>query len=201
MRTRGVRPRRDDRLERDRFSSLFMEELLDRPRNVPLRSPAEALGGEPLEHAVSDLAGLLDRRQLAFVFDGAQALDERAPRNRLDAVRGEGGMARVADEVGLEADRAGELRGQVLQDRALRLLELDAVDRTGGFGVAKVGEQPHTLLVDEQRGVRAREPGEVEDVRRIGDKQWLLERRAQALDASAHRAAPTRSTMNSSPSL
>src|SRR5207247_6473582 len=82
--TRGVRPGRDDRLERDGIGTLGVEELLDRPRDLPLGPAHEGLVDEPLEYAVGDLARALDRRELVGILDRTEALDEAAPRNGLD---------------------------------------------------------------------------------------------------------------------
>jgi hypothetical protein len=61
----------------------------------------------------------------------------------------------------------------------LCLLELDALDLAGALGVAEVREEPRPVGLDEDRGVRALEAREVEDVRRRRDEERLLEEAAQ----------------------
>src|SRR2546428_683288 len=57
-----------------------------------------------------------------------------------------------------------------------------------------------SIVHQEQSRIRALEPGEIEDVRRVRDEERLLERLLQSLDARIHGAAPTCWTMNSSAS-
>ena len=76
--------------------------------------------------------------------------------------------------------------GERADHAALRLHDLDAFDRARGLDVAEVGEELHALLIDEQRGVRAVEAGEIDDVLRVRDEERLLDQRAEAFDASVH---------------
>ena len=80
--------------------------------------------------------------------------------------------------------------GEVEHQRALREHRLDARDRLGGLDVAEVGEQlRRALRVDEQRRVRAVEPGQVADVDEVRDEQPL----ARAARAAGRAARLTRS--------
>jgi hypothetical protein len=179
--------------------ALAVEELRKRPGDVPFRAPDEPLLGEPLERAVGDRARTPKRVELVLVLDCAQPLDETAARHRLDRTRLERLPARVRHVVGLEADPAGEPVCEIPQQRARRLLELDAGDCARRLGIAKVGEEPHAVRLDQQRGVRALEAGQVAHAYGVRYEQRLLERRAQPLDAGVH--APRRfATINSSAS-
>ena len=200
VRPGGVRARRDDRLESEALTALVMEELLDRPGHVTLGSPDESLVNETFVDAVGDLARDLDGRQLLLVLGGSQLFDEAAARDELDGTRAERLVSPVRDVVALEADPAGQASREILQERPLRLLELDALDGACGLGVTEVAEEADPILLNEESCVRALEAEQVEDVRRVGDEEWLLERRAQPLDARVHGVAPTRSTRNSSAS-
>ena len=200
MRPGRVRPRRDDALERDTIGAFLVEELLDRPRDVELRPADEALLRKALEHAVRDLAGPPDRNELVLVLDGTQALDEAAARDGLDRSRPERLPPGVRHVVRLEADPTGQPLGEIPEQRALRFLEPDTIDRAGGFRVAKVGEQPHAVVVHEQSRVRALEPEQVVDVRGVRDQQGLLERSAQPLDSRGHDFRVPCATRNASAS-
>jgi hypothetical protein len=159
-----------------RLAALLVEQLLDRPGDIALGPADEAFVRESLEHAVGDLAGALDRGQLLFVLDGAQPFHEAAARDGLDRPVAKHFVPGVWDEVGLEADRAREASRKIFQQRAFRLFELDSLDRARSLRVAKVGEEPQAIRLDQECRVRALEAEEVEDVRRIGDEQRFLER-------------------------
>ena len=73
--------------------------------------------------------------------------------------------------------------------RPLRLHRLDALDRLRLLDVAEVGEEAHPIRLDEQRGVGAVQAGQVEDVDRVRDQQWLLEQPPQTFDPLAHAAS------------
>src|SRR5439155_15806625 len=124
----GVRARSNDDLERKRLTTLVMEGLLDRPGNVALGAAYETLPAEPLEHAIRVLAGTLDRGQLVLVLDRTQAFHEPALWYGLDRAAAKNLVAGVRDVVVLEANPAGEPAGEVLQQSAASLLELDALD-------------------------------------------------------------------------
>src|SRR5205809_7362693 len=67
-----------------------------------------------------------------------------------------------------------------------RSLELDVRHLPAGDGVAEVAEEPYSVALGEQGGVRAVEAGEVADVHGRHDEQRIVEARAQTLDALAH---------------
>jgi hypothetical protein len=62
---------------------------------------------------------------------------------------------------------------------ALGLFDLHPLDLPRAVGIAEVGEEPQTVRLDEQGGVRALETGQVEDVRRRRDEKRLLEEGAE----------------------
>ena len=128
--------------------------------------------------------------ELVLVLDRAQLLDEPVARHEVDASRVEPRVPLERKRRRLEADRPVQDLGQRLEEVTLRLDELDAVDRSRGLGVAEVREDADALGLDEERGVRALEPAEIEDVGRVGDEQRLLQPLAQAVDALAHELAP-----------
>ena len=80
---------------------------------------------------------------------------------------------------------------QVISDRA-RLHRLDALDRLRRLDVAEVGEEPHAARLDEERGVRAVEAGQVEDVDGVRDEERLLEQLLQTFDPVSHSACSFR---------
>ena len=61
-----------------------------------------------------------------------------------------------------------------------------SLDGARGLEVAEVGEEPDAVALDEERGVRAVEADEVDDVHRVRDEQRLLERLLQACKAVVH---------------
>src|SRR3954447_21695478 len=95
-------------------------------------------------------------------------------------------MLAVTDRIGLEPDRARELLGEGGVEVSLGLDELGPLDGPRGFRVTEVGEELHAVRLDEQRGIRAREARQVDDVRRRRDEQRLLQRLAQAFYALVH---------------
>ena len=103
---------------------------------------------------------------------------------RLDATVLQRLVARDGEDVRLDPDRAaGEPRREVADHGARRLLEADPVEGLRLLGVAKVREERRLAVGgDEQRGVRAREPGEVADVDPARDEERLVEERREALD-------------------
>ncbi len=164
-----------------------MQELLHPPGEVGLGLPDEvAFVDEALERDVRDLRRPADRIQLVLVLDDAQLFDEAVAGNRVDSSSVQPRVALVRERRALEADAAGEQLREGLVEVALRLDELGAFDGAGAFRVPEVGEQLDALGLDEQGRVRAREPGEVADVRRVGDEQRLLELGPQTVDAVVH---------------
>src|SRR6266511_2222868 len=87
---------------------------------------------------------------------------------------------------GFEADPAREQLRERLVEIPFRLDEVHAVDSAGALGITVVGEEPNAIRLDEERRIRALQPGEVTHVGRIGDEQRLLEPGAKALDAVVH---------------
>ena len=72
---------------------------------------------------------------------------------------------------------------------ARRRLEANAFESARLLRVAEVGvEDRLPVRIDEDGGVRAREPGQVADVDAAGDEQRLLEERGQPFEAT-HRCS------------
>src|SRR6266508_152921 len=116
VRARGVRARGDDGLEGEDLSALVVEELLNRPRDVPLRSADERFLDETLVHPVGNLAGSLDRAELFLLLDRAQLLHQTATRNRRKG-RGEprSRFARLSDPQDPSAARVWSPRTRCLR--------------------------------------------------------------------------------------
>ncbi len=126
------------------------------------------------------------------VLDRAQRLDESSDRDGVDARVDERPVAGIGKVRLLEADAPSR---EALADRGQQaprgLDERDAGDLAPALRVAEVREERRRpVRLDEQRGVRAREPREVadvrlpaEDVRRPRDEQRLVEERGKPLDA------------------
>ena len=186
MRARAVRARRDDRLERGALGAELDEERVEPPGELALRPAREPLLREPLVRLARDRSGRADRIELVLVLDRAQRFDEPAPGHELQAVGGEGLVLRVGDHVRLEADAARDVLADVGPDHAPGLDELDSLDGAAGLRVAEVAEQQRPLRLDHERGVRAREPDEVADVRPARDEQGLFQRGPQPIDPFAH---------------
>ena len=178
-----------------------MQERLEPPGELAL-GPADepAFVGEPLEGDVRDVRRAPDRRELLIVLDDTELLDEPVPGDRLDSAGVQPRVALEAQRRGLEADRPREQLGERLEEIALGLDELGALDGAGALGVAVVGEELHALLVDEQRRVRARQPGEVANVCRVGDEKRLLELGAQLLDPVVHERSASQASASWYPS-
>ena len=182
-----VRARGDVDGERHAVRVPVVEELLHAPGEIALGLTDEpTLVRQALEGVVPDLGGAPDRVQLVFVLDGAQLLDEAVARDGLDAAGMEPCIALEGDGRGLEADGARKELGECQVEIALGLDELDAVDRASALGIPKVGEEPDTILLDEERRIRALQAGEVAHIGRIRDEQRLLELFAQAIDSIVH---------------
>src|SRR5947207_635066 len=145
-----------------------------------MRSPARACGRAP--------EGL----ELAVVLDHAELLDEALTRHELDASLPQLLGERPREDVGLEAEAAREVLTEPADQRPLRLHGLDAVDAPRSLDVAEVGEEAHPVRLNEERGVRAVEAGQVADVDEIRDQQRLLEELAQPFDPASQRIASLR---------
>src|SRR5262249_32293300 len=149
-------------------------ELLHPPRQVELGSPDESLLGERRERIVRQTRDVANRRQLAVVLPRAQLLDEPAPRHERDPRIADALPAPVVEPTALEPDaRAVQPLADGVEQEALRLDELDALDRARGLGVAKVREQQRLLVADEQRRVRALQSRQVAHVDARRDEQRL----------------------------
>ncbi len=133
-----------------------------------------------------------ERLELALVLDRAQLLDEALTRHELDPALPQLLGERPREDVRLEAEAAREVLGEPPDQRALRLHRLDTLDGPCRLDVAEVGEEAHPVGLDEQRGVRAVEAGQVADVDEIRDQQRLLEELAQPFDPVAHSVASLR---------
>src|SRR5207245_3518186 len=95
MRARTGRPGADDRLEREPFAALLVEEARQIPRHLALRAADEADAGEALEDPVGDLAGAAEDLELALVLDRAERLDEAAVRDEVEPAALQGLVVRV----------------------------------------------------------------------------------------------------------
>src|SRR5713101_5587544 len=147
-----------------------MEELHEIPRDLALGAADERHLDQLLEDAIRDRARLAQCVELAHVLHGAELLD--------DAVRRHWRR--------LEADAASERLGELGDHVALRLDRLRVLDGTRGLEVAKVGEEPDAVALDEERAVRAVEADEVDDVDRVRDEERLLEQALQAGKTVVH---------------
>ena len=183
---RARRARADDRLEREAVPAFLVEELREIPGDLALGAPDERHLGQPLEDAIRDLAGAAERVELALVLHGAELLDEAVGRDGLRLSLLQRLVARVGDRIRLEADAAREGLRELADQVALRLDDLDAVDCARSLEIAKVGEEPDAVAVDDERGVRAVEADEVDDVHRVRDEQRLLELFLQTCKAIVH---------------
>src|SRR5207342_407646 len=106
VRSRAVRARRDDRLERRTLRAELDEERVEPPRQLTLSATGEPLLREPLVRLARDRPGRADRIELLVVLDRTQRLDEAAAGHELQAPGYEGLVLRVGDNVGLEPEPA-----------------------------------------------------------------------------------------------
>ena len=168
-----------------------MEELAHPPRHLALRPTGEALLGERGEHQVGDRCGLANRLDLGRLLHRTQPLDETLHLHGLDATLLQGLVAHDGEDVRLDPDRAaGETRREIGDHGPRRLLEANAFDGLRLLGVAEVREERRVAVGgDEQRGVRAREPGEIADVDPARHEQRLVEKRGEAFDPAHPRPA------------
>jgi hypothetical protein len=160
-----------------------VEELHHPPDELLLGTSAEGLLGDPFEDGVRDVGRSANRRQLPVVLEGAERFDEPEAGDELDAAGAEELVVGVAQRGGFEADAVGEAPGQVGVDMALRLLELRVRDLSRPLRVPEVREDPDALGLDEDRGVRALEARQVENVGRSRDEQRLLQQGEQSFYA------------------
>jgi hypothetical protein len=160
------------------------------PGEVALRPPHPRLGRERLEGVLRRARRAPDRAQLVLVLDRAQRLDDTRGRDELEPSLPQRLDLRVRKHVRFEGDAAVEALGEVGEERPLRLLRLDAAHALRRLDVAEVGEESRAApRLDEERGVRCVEPGEVADVREVRDEQPLVEPLDQPLEPGHARAA------------
>ena len=95
-------------------------------------------------------------------------------------------MARDGEDMCFDRDRPAREPGREVGDHgARRLFEADPVEGLRLLRVAEVREERRVAAgVDEQGGVRAREPGEVADVDPARDEERFVEERGEPLDAA-----------------
>jgi hypothetical protein len=92
----------------------------------------------------------------------------------------------IGHVIGLESDPAAEEARQGANERPRRLDEFRAFDVSSRFGIAEIREEPHAIGLDEERGVGAPKPREVNDVDRIRDEEWFLQHLTQPRDPLVH---------------
>ncbi len=160
-------------------------------RRARARCDREPLFGERCEDLVGERTGAAHGRELGVVLHRADRLDESRGRDGVDARLLQQPIPDVRQVGLLERDAApGDVLGDADEEVALRLDEVDAFDLAPARRVAEVREQRRRRIrLDEERSVRAVEPGQVahvrlpaEHVRRAGDEQRLLEERREPLD-------------------
>jgi hypothetical protein len=183
VRARAVRAGEHHHREGEAVGALLAQDQLHPPRELALGAADDRLGREALVRTRRDRGRLADGVQLAGLLHRAQALHEPAARHELGVPRGERRPGVVGHVRGLEPDAPFEELRDVADERTRGLRDLEPVECAGPLGVAEVGEEAHTLRLDERGGVRAREAGQVADVDEARDEQRLLEQRLQALDA------------------
>ena len=184
VRPRAGRARADDRLERRLVGALLVEEPLDVPGDVALAAADEPhLAHEPLEHPVGDRARPPERVELALVLDGAQLLDEPLARHELEPALAQ--LSRRTTTGGRSPrSRSGRPGSRRASRSATRFVCTVSTPSTASrrLDVAEVGEEAHAVRLDEERGVRAVEAGQVEDVDEVRDEERLLEQLPQPVD-------------------
>ncbi len=186
VRRGAVRPPGDDCGEGRSVGPELVEELFQAPSKILLGPVHERFLRQPRECFARDRAGAADQLELSFVLDRPELLDQPSARNELDPAGHERLVRGVRDRVGLEGDPAGEPLGQVGEQGAFGDGELDPFDPARRLRIAEVAEEPHVAGLDEDGGVRALEPGQVADVRRRGDEEWLLEQVTKTVDSIGH---------------
>ena len=94
-----------------------------------------------------------------------------APSGREPRVLGDRHVLRLEGD--RAADQSRQLPAQVAVEIALRANDLDPLHAAGGLDVAPVGQEPDAIRCGESGGVRARESGQVADIRSVRDEQRL----------------------------
>ena len=189
VRVRAVRAGGDDAVERELVGAVGVQQLAQPPRDLALAAPDPRLGGQRLETAVGDAARALKLRDLLVLLDRPQLLDEAARRHEVARALGERLPLCVGQDVGLELHALRQPLGDVAHQRALRQDGLDSLDGARRLDVAKVRvEGRPAVRLDDQRGIRAVEPRQVQDVRQVGDEQRRVETGRQRSQPCAHAA-------------
>ncbi len=191
VRDRAVRAAPDDRVEGRRVGAGLADRPLDEPDELLLRLADEPVVGESLEGAADDRCGVPDRVQLGRLLGRTDACDDARGRMQLDGVASEVGQRGDGDVVGLEGElerpELAKTRAEPHVHVALRLQHLDVLEGARGVEVAVVGGEQRSVACDDDRGVRALQPGQVVDVRRVRDEEALdlenVELAAELVDA------------------
>src|SRR6266511_1421800 len=186
MRHRAVLAGGDDGRERWLVGAELVEELLEPPGQLALRPAREPLFGQPFVCLARDLGRAPDLSELTLVLDRPQRLHHAASRHQLEPSRRQRLVAGVSNRVGLEAEPARQPLGEVGEHVPPGDPELDAFDLLACLRVAEVAEQPYTVRLEDEGGVRALEAGQVADVDRERDEERLLEPSLQLLEAAVH---------------
>src|SRR6476620_3944152 len=176
--------------------------------HVALAAAGKPLLQGPAQDLVSQLRGLLDRRQLPGVLDPPQILDLAAGGDQL------GSIAEFLLQFPQQADRhlvvfetdlPLEPLGDPLQPVPRPGLGLPARDLGGSaLGVAEIGQAQAQPLTANTSSIRAGEPGQVADVGQLGDEEavepGLGQQRLAAVAAGLHQPAPSSRASSSSAS-
>ena len=168
-------------------------QLVQAPCKLELGSTDPRLRGQRLERPVGDARRLPEGRDLLVVLDRANRVDDPTRRDELCLAGRQPLPLEVRQYVGLELHRALELLADVDRQRTLRHHDRDTGNRLGRLGVAKVGVQRRlTPGLHEQRGIRAVESAEIEDVRQVRDEERRFEPLSQRCEARHGSTFPAR---------
>ncbi len=190
---RAVRAGQDRGVETEVVDAVRVHQRAQPPRELALGVADPGLGRERLEGVVGSPGGAADLLDLALVLHRPQALDDARRRHELELARTKHLDLRVRQRVGLEGEPPLEPPGQIARQRPLCELDLDAGHPLGVLDVAEVGVEPRLPAgLDEERGVRALEPGQVADVDQVRDEQPLVEARTERVEAGGHDCVPAR---------
>ncbi len=195
VRQRCVRPARHDRRERHRLGSELADRSLHPPGERGLGPTAHPLATQELERLIQQARRAAHGLELGGILHGPQALDALLRGHERRASPGKLCVLGNAEVFRLERDRALDELGQTLREIAeqvaLGVDDVDPVYRARGLDVTPVGEQA-SRVVEQNHGVRAREAGQVENVRRLRDENGrgpqIGERRAQSAEPIVHEA-------------
>ena len=164
---------------------------LDPPHELALRAAAEALPGERAEDLVRERPRAAHDLDLLLVLHRPQRLDETRRWHGVDAGFDQSAVPGIRQMRLLEPDSpSGEQLADLGEEVSRGLDEGHALDLAPPCRVAEVRvERCRRVRLDENRSIRALEPGQVadvrltaEDVRRPGDEQRLFEERRESLD-------------------